>query len=87
MNHKQFNISPCVDVVLHGICRHNPIEPKIGQEFTIEGTTYACKKCDISMDYTSSCLDCDMPGHLCIYMECCANHRTDNNNVTFIKLS
>lgn len=87
MNQKEMNISPCVDVVLHGICRHNPIEPKIGQEFTIEGTTYACKKVASPRDMTSCADECDMPQKLCCYMNCCFYSRTDHNNVTFIKLS
>lgn len=87
MNNENTNPSPCVDVVLHGISKHKPFEPKIGQEFSIEGTTYACKKCTLTEDIESSCLDCCIPGHLCMFMECCAYHRTDHNNVIFIQLN
>lgn len=87
MNKNKNIISPCVDVVLHGICNHNTIEPKIGQEFTIEGITFACKRATSPRDMTSCAEECDMPQNLCTYMNCCFYSRTDRTNVTFSKLS
>lgn len=87
MTWNQLLQTPCLDVITHGINRLHPFEPRIGEEFTIEGMTFACKKTIPTEESPSSCADCDMPGHLCPCMQCCINQRTDHYDVTFIKLS
>lgn len=83
MTNTLINQSTCCDVIMHGINRMNPIEPKIGQEFTINGRTYACQYVPMRKEGFTSCSDCDMPGDQCLYMQCCRTHRLDNKDVIF----